>query len=245
MSRSTTRIFEGPRELARAAAQTFVEDAAKSIQEKGSFAVALAGGSTPKALYELLATEYRDTVDWKKVHAFFGDERTVPPDHEGSNYRMAQHALLSRVPVGSVHRMRGELEPREAATLYEEELETFFGGAPRFDLVLLGIGEDGHTASLFPGTPALNVADRWTVENPVDKLDSVRLTLTVPVLNAAKKILFLVAGEGKARALKEILGGDADPHEYPAKLIRPKGRTVWLVDRAAAQLLDQSSRENV
>jgi 6-phosphogluconolactonase len=218
-----------------------VAEAAESMQEKGSFAVALAGGSTPKALYELLAAEYRDTVDWKKVHAFFGDERTVPPDHEGSNYRMAQHALLSRVPIGSVHRMRGELEPREAATLYEEELETFFGGAPRFDLVLLGIGEDGHTASLFPGTPA----DRWTVENPVDKLDSVRLTLTVPVLNAAKKILFLVAGEGKARALKEILGGDADPHEYPAKLIRPKGRTVWMVDRAAAQLLDQSSRENV
>ena len=238
MSRPTTHIFEGPRELARAAAETFVEEAAESIQEKGSFAVVLAGGSTPKALYELLAAEYRDIVDWKKVHPFFGDERTVPPDHEGSNYRMAQHALLSRVPIGSVHRMRGELEPREAATLYEEELETFFGGAPRFDLVLLGIGEDGHTASLFPGTPALNVAERWTVENPVYKLDSVRLTLTVPVLNAAKKIIFLVAGEGKAWALKEILGGNANPHEYPAKLIRPKGRTIWMVDRAAAQLLD-------
>jgi len=238
-------VFEDPRGLVEAAAKAFAEVAERSVREKRRFAVALAGGSTPKALYELLATEYRDTVDWKKVHAFFGDERTVSSDHEGSNYRMAQHALLSRVPVGSVHRMRGKLEPREAATLYEEELESFFGGAPRFDLVLLGIGEDGHTASLFPGTPALDVADRWTVENPVYKLDSVRLTLTVPVLNAAKKIIFLVAGEGKARALKEILEGDADPHEYPAKLIRPKGGMVWMVDRAAAQLLDQSSRENV
>ena len=200
--------------------------------------MALAGGSTPKALYELLATEYRDTLDWKGVHTFFGDERTVPPDHEDSNYRMAQHTLLSRVPVGSVHRMRGELDPREAATLYEEELEEFFGGPPRFDLVLLGIGEDGHTASLFPGTRALDVTDRVVVENSVEKLDTIRLTLTVPAINAAKKVNFLAAGEGKAGALEEVIKGDANPHVYPAKLIRPEDGATWMVDRAAARLLD-------
>jgi 6-phosphogluconolactonase len=237
LSRSNTHVFENPRELARAAAETFVEEAAKSIREKGSFAVALAGGSTPKALYELLATEYRDALEWEKVHAFFGDERTVPPDHEDSNYRMAQHTLLSQVPVGSVRRMRGELDPREAATLYEQELRTFFGGPPRFDLVLLGIGEDGHTASLFPNTPALDVTDRFAVENPVEKLGTVRLTLTVPAINAAKRIIFLTAGEGKAGALEEILEGEANPHEYPAKLVRAEGETAWMVDRAAARLL--------
>ena len=237
MSRSTTRIFEGPRELARAAAQTFVEEAAKSIQEKGSFAVALAGGSTPKALYELLAAEYRDIVDWKKVHTFFGDERTVPPDHEDSNYRMAYEALLSQVSVGSVRRMRGELDPRKAATLYEQALRTFFGGTLRFDLVLLGIGEDGHTAGLFPSTPALDVTDRLVVENPVEKLGTVRLTLTAPAINAARRIVFLVAGEGKAGALEKILEGDTNPHEYPVKLVRPKGGATWMVDRAAARLI--------
>jgi 6-phosphogluconolactonase len=237
LSRSKIHVFENARELARAAAKTFAEQAAKSIQEKGNFAVALAGGSTPKTLYELLATEYQDTLDWKGVRAFFGDERTVPPDHEDSNYRMAYEALLSRVPVGSVHRMRGELEPREAATLYEEELKEFFGGPPRFDLVLLGIGEDGHTASLFPGTRALDVTDRFVVENPVEKLDTIRLTLTVPAINAAKKVNFLVAGEGKAGALEEILEGDSNPREYPAKLIWPQNRATWMVDRAAARLL--------
>ena len=212
-------------------------EAAKSVQEKGSFAVALAGGSTPEAVYESLATAYKDALDWKGVHVFFGDERTVPPDHEGSNYRMAYETLLSRVPVGSIHRMRGELDPREAATLYEEELTEFFGGSPRFDLILLGIGEDGHTASLFPRTPALDVTDHFVVENPVEKLDTVRLTLTVPAINEAKRIIFLVAGEGKAEALEEILEGDANPHEYPAKLVRLEGGTAWMVDRAAVRLL--------
>ena len=237
MSRSNIHVFENPRELARGAAEAFAEEAAKSIREKGAFTVALAGGSTPKALYELLATEYRDALDWNGVHAFFGDERTVPPDHEDSNYHLAYTTLLSQVPVGSVDRMRGELDPREAAALYEEELRAFFGGLPRFDLVLLGMGEDGHTASLFPGTPALDVTDRWAVENPVEQLNTVRLTLTAPVLNAAQKIIFLVAGEGKAEALKEILKGDADPHEYPAKLVRPEGGAEWIVDQAAARLL--------
>jgi 6-phosphogluconolactonase len=234
VSPSNVHVFETPKDLAEAAAGSF----AKSAKERERFAVALAGGSTPKTLYELLATRYRDTLDWDKVHAFFGDERTVPPDHEDSNYRMAYEALISRVPVGSVHRMRGELDPAEAAALYEKELGEFFGGPPRFDLVLLGIGEDGHTASLFPGTPALDVTDRWAVENPVEKLNTIRLTLTIPAINAAKQVIFLVAGESKAEALKEILEGDADPHEYPAKLIQPEGGPIWMVDQAAAQLLD-------
>lgn len=237
MSRSNIYVFENPRELARTAAQMFAEESAKNIREKGSFSVALAGGSTPKALYELLATEYRDALEWEEVHAFFGDERTVPPDHEDSNYRMVHDALLSHVLVGSVHRIRGELDPREAATLYEQELRTFFNSTPRFDLVLLGIGEDGHTASLFPGTPALDVTDRFVIENPVEKLGTVRLTLTVPAVNAAKRIIFLVAGEGKAGALEEILEGDADPHDCPAKLVHPLDGPDWFVDRGAARLL--------
>jgi 6-phosphogluconolactonase len=233
------RVYSDSRELSEAAAQTFVEEARRRIDESGRFAVALAGGSTPKMAYEILAREYggSEDLDWSKVHAFFGDERTVSPDHEDSNYRMAYKTLLSRVPVGSVHRMRGEMEPREAAALYEEELERFFGGPPVLDLVLLGIGEDGHTASLFPHTPALDARDRWVVENPVEKLNTTRLTLTIPTVEAARKVAFLVAGEGKAEALEEILEGDADPHTYPAKLVRPETEAAWMVDQAAARLL--------
>jgi 6-phosphogluconolactonase len=233
------RVYDDARELSEAAARMFVEEARRRIDESGRFAVALAGGSTPKMTYEILAREYGgpEDLDWSKVHAFFGDERSVPPDHEDSNYRMAREALLSHVPVGSVHRMRGEMEPREAAALYEKELEEFFGGPPVLDLVLLGIGEDGHTASLFPDTPALDARDRWAVENPVEKLNTTRLTLTVPAVDAARKVAFLVAGEGKAEALEEILEGDANPHKYPAKLVRPEAEVAWMVDRAAARLL--------
>ncbi len=199
----------------------------------------LAGGSTPKAAYGILARDYAETVDWGRVHAFFGDERTVPPGHEDSNYRMAREALLDRVPVGGVHRMRGELPPDEAAASYEEELRAFFGdeGPPRFDLILLGLGEDGHTASLFPETSALEVTDRLVVANPVLKLDTTRITLTAPVLNAARAVIFLVAGESKAEALKEVLEGDADPRRYPAKLVQPADGPTWMVDRSAAQRL--------
>lgn len=238
MNSPNVRVFENPQDLAEAAAEMFVEEAARSIREEGRFTVALAGGSTPKALYELLATGHQDVLDWSRIHVFFGDERTVPPDHEDSNYRMAYEALLSHVPVGSVHRMRGELDPREAATLYEEELKAFFDGPPGFDLVLLGIGEDGHTASLFPRTPALDVSDRWVVENPVEKLGTARITLTLPAINGSRTVVFLVSGEGKAEALKEILEGDADPHDYPAKLVRPASGPVWMVDQGAARLLD-------
>ena len=234
-------IYETPQELAEAAARAFVARAEEAINALGRFAVVLAGGSTPKATYEALARDYSGELDWGGVHVFFGDERTVPPDHEDSNYRMAHEALLSRVPVGSVHRMRGELPPAEAAASYEEELREFFGpdGVPGFDLILLGLGEDGHTASLFPETSALDVADRWVVANPVLKLETTRLTLTLPVINVARAVTFLVAGEGKAEALKEILEGDADPRAYPAKFIRPEeGDLTWMVDKVAASLLN-------
>ena len=231
----SVQIHETPEQLAEAAARAFVERAAEAIAERGRFAVAFAGGSTPKATYEILARDHAEQVDWPNVHVFFGDERTVPPDHGDSNYRMARGALLDRVPVGSVHRMRGELPPDEAAASYERELKEFFGGElPVLDLVMLGIGEDGHTASLFPETSALEVTDRPVVANPVPKLDTTRLTLTVPVLNAAREVHFLVAGGDKAEALEEILEGDADPRAYPAKLVRPTGGPIWMVDRAAA-----------
>jgi 6-phosphogluconolactonase len=232
----SVRVYDNPEELAEAAAREFAARAAEAIEDHGRFAVVLAGGSTPKATYEILARDYADRVDWSNVHVFFGDERGVPPDHEGSNYRMAREALLDHVPAGSVHRMQGELPPDEAAEAYEQELRDFFGSneLPRFDLILLGTGGDGHTASLFPETSALEVHDRWVVANPVLKLETTRITLTVPAINAARAVYFLVAGEGKAEPVAEILEGTPDPREYPASLIQPRGGPDWMLDKAAA-----------
>ena len=229
-------VYETPEELAGASAREFAARAEEAIDERGRFAAALAGGSTPKATYEALARDYADRVDWGRVHVFFGDERSVAPDHEDSNYRMAREALLDHVPLGGVHRMCGELPPEEAAAAYEEELRRFLGDdPPRFDLNLCGLGEDGHTLGLFPETSALEVTDRWAVANPVLKLETTRLTLTVPVVNAARAVVFLVSGAGKAGALREILEGDADPRAYPAKLVKPEsGDLTWRVDQAAA-----------
>jgi 6-phosphogluconolactonase len=231
------RVYEDKREIAEAATLDFVERAQAAIRASGRFAVALAGGSTPRTAYETVARDHAGSLDWSRVHVFFGDERAVPPDHEDSNYKMAKETMLDHLPIGSVHRMRGELPPEEAATEYEQDLRVFFGEPPRFDLVMLGIGGDGHTASLFPETPALEVTDRLAVANPVPRLDTTRITLTAPVINAAGAVVFLVAGEDKAEALREILEGDADPHAYPAKLIQPNGDLVWMVDRNAARLL--------
>jgi 6-phosphogluconolactonase len=232
----SVNIYDSPEELAQAAASEFASRAADAIEERGRFAVVLAGGSTPKATYQILARDYADRIDWGNVHVFFGDERSVPPDHEDSNYRMAREALLDHVPVGSVHRMQGELPPDEAAEAYEQDLRNFFGTEelPRFDLILLGTGGDGHTASLFPETSALEVHDRWVVANPVLKLETTRITLTFPVINAARAVYFLVAGEGKAGPVAEILEGSPDPREYPASLIQPQGGPTWMLDEAAA-----------
>jgi len=237
----SVHVYNSSEELARAAARAFAAKAEEAIEERGRFAVVLAGGSTPETMYGILARDYADQIDWSKVYVFFGDERSVPPHHEDSNLKMASEALLDHVPVGNVHRMRGELPPEEAAEAYEVELRTFFRteDVPRFDLILLGLGADGHTASLFPETPALEVRDRWVVANPVPRLNTTRITLTVPVINAARAVIFLVAGEDKAEALKEILEGDADPRAYPAKLIQPPGGPDWMLDQSAASLLSE------
>lgn len=233
----SVHVFDNPDELAAAAARDFTERAAAAISERDRFTAVLAGGSTPKATYEILARDYANEVEWQKVHVFIGDERTVPPDHADSNFRMASEALLDHVPAASVHRMRGELDPEAAAEEYESELREFFGGPPAFDLIHLGIGDDGHTASLFPRTEALDSKHRIAVSNPVEKLDTVRLTLTKDTINDARAVVFLVAGEGKAEALAEIIEGDGDPRDYPSKFIKPDGGAEWMVDRDAAARL--------
>jgi 6-phosphogluconolactonase len=237
------RIFETAEEVARAAADYFVETADKSISAQGRFSVALAGGSTPRRTYQLLASEeYRNRLPWSKVHIFFGDERSVPATHADSNYRMAEEAMISLLPIPepNVHRMVGDGDAVANASLYEGELQAFFDGAvwPRLNLVLLGMGDDGHTASLFPGTEALNEARAWVVANWVEKLKTYRITLTAPAINHAANVAFLVAGAGKAERLPEVLQGPRNPRQLPSQLIQPvSGSLVWLVDKAAAARL--------
>jgi 6-phosphogluconolactonase len=237
------RILETGEEVARAAADSFTEIAAASISAEGRFSVALAGGSTPRHTYQLLASpEYRDRIKWSEVHIFFGDERCVPPTDSESNYRMVEEAMLSHVPIPeeNVHRMIGEGDAHANASLYESELQTFFDGAPwpRFNLVLLGMGDDGHTASLFPGSEALKETRAWVVSNWVEKFQSYRITLTAPAINHAANIFFLVAGASKAERLREVLRGARDPLRLPAQLIQPiAGSLVWIVDKAAAARL--------
>ena len=235
------QIFADASEVARAAAARFAELARAGIETNGRFSVALAGGSTPKRIYELLAGgDFADGLDWSRVHVFFGDERSVPPDDADSNYRMANEALLSRValPAENVHRMRGEGDAVANARLYEDELRGFFGdGAawPEFDLVMLGMGDDGHTASLFPGTHALEVQSAWVTANWVEKFDTYRVTLTAPAINHARQVVFIVTGAGKAERLREVLHGPSDPHNLPSQLIRPRdGALAWYLDQAAA-----------
>jgi 6-phosphogluconolactonase len=238
------QIFADANEVARAAALRFVELARAGTSTHGRFSVALAGGSTPKRIYELLAGEDLGAqLDWSKVHVFFGDERCVPPDDADSNYRMASAALLSRVPLPeeNLHRMRGEGDAVANARLYEDELRGFFGdGAlwPEFDLVMLGMGDDGHTASLFPGTHALNVRSAWVTANWVEKFNTYRITLTAPAINHARYVMFIVTGAGKAERLPEVLYGAHDPHRLPSQLIQPRaGALAWFLDEAAAAKL--------
>lgn len=236
MSKRETIVCGGIEGLAGWVAAEFVRLAQQSAREKGRFAVALSGGSTPRSLYALLATPaFKQQVPWSEVHLFWGDERCVPPDHAESNYRMVREALLSKIeiPPGNVHRMAGEKEPRIAAAEYEAELKSFFhiapGVFPGFDLVLLGLGEDGHTASLFPGSDALAETERLVAATYVARLNAYRLTLTLPVLNHGAVVLFLVAGASKAAVVSEILRDD-DPARFPAARVDPlNGRLVWLM----------------
>ncbi len=241
------QVQEGLEQLSRTAASEFLRQARWAVKEKGLFSVALSGGSTPRSLYSLLANDssFRTEVPWKNTHFFWGDERHVPPDHPDSNYRMAEEVMLSKVPFPSEnsHRIQAENPAaHRAAEAYEETLRAFFrlraGEFPRFDLVLLGMGTDGHTASLFPGTEALHERKHLVVANWVEKFHSYRITMTLPVFNLGAMVLFLVSGEEKAETLRRVLIGSEGKDPFPSQLIRPtQGRLLWLVDRGAGRLL--------
>lgn len=237
------RVFKDLAELSRRAADLFVEQAAQSIAEHGRFLVALNGGSTPTRLFQLLASEFRNKVDWSKVHVFWGDERCVPPDDPGSSYGQAQDALLDHVaiPEGNIHRVKGEIGPPEASRDYALVLKQFASPPlnwPRFDLVYLGMGEDGHTASLFPGSPIGVPEPVMPVTAHYQDRPANRVTLTPMVFNEAHLIAFMATGEKKAQTLAEVLSGRYNPEQYPAQRIEPKGgRLIWLVDEDAASRL--------
>lgn len=239
--RSRIEVWPNSHALIMRAAELFTETARQSVAERDSFKVALAGGSTPHALYNLLAGEiYAPRMPWAETHVFWGDERCVPPSSDESNYRMAHEAMLARVPVpfAQIHRMRGEIEPAEAAREYTRLLEENFEGPPRFDLILLGMGEDAHTASLFPRSAALLDTEHLVAAPYVEKLKAYRLTLTLRVINAAASVIFLVAGENKAEALRAVLEEEGRGQDYPAQLVSPaRGELLWLVDEAAAERL--------
>lgn len=244
-------IVEDAAALARAAAREFVALARAAVEARGSFFVALSGGSTPAAVYALLADpagEFYGQVQWDRVHVFWGDERFVPPEHRDSNYRAARMALLSRVPIpeGQVHRVRTEFgTAAKSAEDYAHVLRVFFrlkaGGLPRFDLIFLGMGADGHTASLFPGSASARERERLVVAERPEGKDAWRVTLTLPVLNAAARVVFLVSGESKAAMLQEVLEGPPRPDDLPAQAVRPEvSALLWLVDRAAAGRLTRA-----
>lgn len=243
------KVYPNRQALVEAVAEDIAACAQEAIEARGQFSIALSGGQTPGPLFDRLASHaYGDQIIWGSVHVFWGDDRTVPPDHEDSNYRMARERLLDRVPISTaqIHRIHTELAPEQAADHYEGMLRQFFAGAPkdepqpRFDYLLQGMGADGHTASLFPGTDALAVEDgsRWVVANYVPELDTWRITLTAPAINAGRNVVFMVEGESKAQPLYDVLKGDYRPQELPSQLIAPvNGRLVWMVDESAAALL--------
>jgi 6-phosphogluconolactonase len=228
---------------ARVVAESFAARAAAAVQARGRFSAALTGGSGPVEAYRLLGEEpFRSRVPWDGVHLFWGDERCVPPGHERSNFRMANAAFVSRVPIppANVHRMRGELPPAEGAARYAEALAAFFGaGVPRFDLVHLGVGPDGHVASLFPFSDPLHERARAVTTNLHRPLGEPRITLTLPVLNGAARVEMIVIGRSKAPIARAVLRGPIDPFRFPAQFVRPTdGERVWMMDRDAAAMLE-------
>jgi 6-phosphogluconolactonase len=247
------RILGDGAAIAQRAAQEFVQAAASAVREKGAFNVALAGGSTPKALYNLLATDaaLRSQVPWDKTHLYFGDERHVGPEHPDSNFRMASEAMISKAPLKpeQVARIKGEYPDTEQAALeYEKALRENFklkdGEYPRFDLLLAGMGNEGHTLSLFPGTKAVHANGRVVMRNWVGKLYTERITLTAPAASNAARIMFMVTGADKALALKAVLEGPYEPEQLPAQFLQPKdGKLLWLVDTAAGGMLSTGIRE--
>lgn len=249
MSRGKIHVGDDADATVQAAAAWWENVTAAAISERGVCHVALAGGSTPRALYELLATpSWRTRIDWSRLHVWFGDERCVPPDHADSNYRMARETLLSHVPVDAerVHRIRGEIDPALAAREYEDALlrhipPSATGSLPRLDLILLGIGTDGHVASLFPDTDILNrdadlVAAVW-----VPRLASWRISLTLPLINATHRVAVLATGAGKADIVSRVIGDDVST--YPARMVQPASGVDWFLDRAAAAGTERGSRK--
>ena len=227
--------------LSQQAAQYVVRIASESIADRGRFTIALSGGTTPRKLYGLLGSEpYSSQIDWKLAHIFWGDERCMPPDNPDSNYSMAKEVLLSKIPIPAlqVHRMPADQPDREAASYaYTIEMQRTFGtnGMPGFDLIQLGMGPEGHTASLFPHQASLHEKQRLVIPVSVPKPPPDRLTFTPPLLNAARNILFLVTGSDKADALQAVLEGEYQPEEYPAQIVHPpNGEVVWMLDRAVA-----------
>jgi 6-phosphogluconolactonase len=243
-----TLIFENAQKTAAAAAERFVELAKKAIKDHGQFFVAFSGGSTPRPMYQLLGQKaLQNRIEWNKVQVFWSDERCVPPDDDQSNYHMTRMSLLDHIPLPeeNIHRIKGELDPDAAAAQYEKAIHEVFGMSqeekhdlpvfPRFDLVMLGLGENGHTASLFPNTRALEEEKRWAVANFIPEMDSWRITFTYPLINHAAHIIFLVTGEKKAQIFHELLEGDNEQLEYPALGIEPLDGTLeWFLDKAAA-----------
>ena len=241
------RIHADAEAMNRVAAETIVEHISETLQTGDVYTIALSGGSTPERLYALLADDNRlqEQIPWERVHFFWGDERHVSPDHPDSNYRMAHNALLSKIsiPSSNIHRIRTEdSDANRAAADYEQEIRRFFkidaGQMPRFDCVLLGMGPDGHTASLFPGTSALEETKRLAVANWIERFQSYRITLTLPLFNNADRILFLVGGAEKAGTLKVVLEGNSKTARFPVQLIQPThGEVTWFLDQSAADQL--------
>jgi 6-phosphogluconolactonase len=233
------RVHADASALVVGAADFIVAEAAEAIAQRGRFAVALSGGNTPKPVYQRLADAR--SIDWTKVHVFFGDERCVPPDDQRSNYLMARTTLLDQIAISpqNVHRMRGEDDPGAAANAYALEMTSALGAEPRLDLVLLGLGDNGHTASLFPGLAVVTETKRTVMAAYVEVVGMWRLTLTPPAINGARRVSFLVSGAGKAEIVARVLQGPREPIVLPAQVIRPKERpALWLLDAAAASRLE-------
>ena len=239
------RILKNLDQVSATAAEEIIQIAKDAIEKRGVFRIALSGGSTPKTLYTKLSSDdFKKQMSWKSTHFFWSDERTVPPDHPDSNYRMARETMFKHVDVSEsqIHRIHAEVEdPNRAAEEYEKEIRQHFNvvsDVPQFDLILLGMGSDGHTASLFPGTEALNEQRRLVVSNWVSKFNTYRITFTVPLINQAASVMFMVCGDDKAATLKAVLEGPYDPEVYPSQFIKPEGELIWFVDQAAGKLLE-------
>ena len=244
----SVRVCPTVDEVTRSAAELFSASVGEAVRARGQARVAISGGSTPKAVFTLLAREYMDKIAWGHVQLFWVDERCVPPSNAESNFGMTKAAMLDKVPLpaANVHRMEGELDPEEAAARYEAEIRNTLrlegAETPAFDLILLGLGPDGHTASLFPHTEGLQEMARICLANHVPQKDTWRLTLTWPVITQGREVVFLIEGQGKAGVLKTVFTGAYDPEQYPAQLIRPaNGRLTLLLDQAAAAQLPEAN----